>query len=142
MLEGWEKRARRKRVYPTGHSEKQPIDKVFDNLKAQSKLDWATEHTPTGYPVFVAYRDVIKNGVKTRVGRPVVDLRDANAEAVKDMYPVPTQDDILQLCHGKDFITVFDAAAWFYQWRVHSNDVGKLGVITHIGHEVFTDVPL
>lgn len=136
MLDGWEKRVKRKRVYPTGQKEKDLIDKVFDGLKADRKLDWATRHTPTRYPVFVAYRDVIKNGQTVRVGRPVVDLRDANAEAVKDMYPVPTQDDILQLCHGKRFITVMDAAAWFYQWRVHPDDIGKLGVITHRGHKV------
>ena len=90
MLEGWEKRVKRKRVYLTGEAEKELIDKVFNKLQAEGKLKWATDHTPTGYLVFVTYRDVIRDGVCTRVGRLVVDLRDVNKEAVKDMYPVPT----------------------------------------------------
>ncbi|KAJ5203188.1 hypothetical protein N7449_005267 [Penicillium cf. viridicatum] len=118
------------------------VDVLVDRWMRIPMLDgwekhWATEHTPTGYPVFVAYREVTKNGQQVKAGRPVIDLRDANAEAIMDMYPVPTQDDILQLCRGKRFITVLDVAAWFYQWRVHPEDTGKLGVITHRGHEIF-----
>lgn len=61
MLEGQEKRVKRKRVYPTRQKEKDLIDKVFDGLKADGKLNQATRYIPTGYLVFVAYRDVIKN---------------------------------------------------------------------------------
>lgn len=53
MLDGWEKRVRRESL-SNGQKEKELIDKVFDGLRADGKLDWATKHTPTGYPVFVA----------------------------------------------------------------------------------------
>ncbi|KAJ5816430.1 hypothetical protein N7447_008663 [Penicillium robsamsonii] len=39
MLDGWEKRVKRKRVYPTGVKEKELIDKVFNGLQAEGKLE-------------------------------------------------------------------------------------------------------
>jgi hypothetical protein len=36
---------------------------------------------------------------------------------------MPCQDDVVQLARGKRYITVVDAAKFFYQWRVHPSDV-------------------
>jgi hypothetical protein len=32
------------------------VDKTFDKLHKEGKISWATNHTPSAYPVFVAYR--------------------------------------------------------------------------------------
>lgn len=77
------------------------------------------------------------DGTFKRVGTVVVDLRSHNKVSVKDVYPVPNQEDILAITHGKHHMSVFDAAKCFYQWRVHPLDTSRQPVITHRGQEVF-----
>ncbi|OQD70266.1 hypothetical protein PENDEC_c025G06138 [Penicillium decumbens] len=55
---------------------------------------------------------------------------------IPDQYPLPSQDDIVQLTKGKKFITIVDAAKFFYQWRVHPHDTDLQAVTIHRGQEV------
>jgi len=45
-------------VYPMGLKEQQPIDETFDKMHKDNKMEWSTESTPFGFPVFVAWRTV------------------------------------------------------------------------------------
>jgi Reverse transcriptase (RNA-dependent DNA polymerase) len=97
-------------------------------------MEGAKNHSPSGYPVFVAWRTVYEDGKPDRKGRVVVDIRDLNKISVPDIYPTPIQSDILA---GKKYITVVDAMPFFYQWRVHPEDRNRLTVVSHRGQEVF-----
>ena len=66
-----------------------------------------------------------------RKGRVVVDLRPLNKVTIRDIYPVPTQNDIVLLTQGKRFITVLDAAKFFYQWRVRRDHRARVCVVSH-----------
>lgn len=49
-------------------------------------MEFATHHTPSAHPVFVVYRDIVDDkGNQTTKERVVVDLRNLNAESVKDL---------------------------------------------------------
>ena len=131
----WESRVSGKaRVYPLGLKDRKIVDDTFDELHAQDRLSWTTEHTPFSYPVFVVWKDL---GDGKRKGRVVVDIRGLNQLTVPDAYPLPLQSDMIAAVKDCNFISVIDCASFFYQWRVHPDDRPKLTVVTHRGQETF-----
>ena len=56
--EGWDEMILKSTVYPQGPKERELIDQIFDRLYQQGRMEWSLHHTPSGYPVFVAYRHV------------------------------------------------------------------------------------
>ena len=48
-----------------------------------------------------------------------------------DAYPMPLQARVIALVAGSKYITVVDAAAFFYQFRVVRQDQQKLTVVSH-----------
>ncbi|KAJ9405571.1 hypothetical protein DTO045G8_6601 [Paecilomyces variotii] len=141
VTEDWEKEAvRHRKVYALGPKDREVVDKEFDELHAQNRMQWATNHTPTGHPVFVVWRDVVKNGKIIKKPRVVVDIRGLNKITEPDIYPIPLQDHILAFVAGKPYISTFDATRFFHQWRVKPSDRRFLAVVTHRGQEVFNVV--
>ncbi|KAJ5675356.1 hypothetical protein N7462_008253 [Penicillium macrosclerotiorum] len=126
----------RTRTYKQGPDAQACIDKVFDQLHDQGKMSWTDRHTPSALPVFVVWKYVTRNGVQSRVGRPVIDCRDINDILEADLYPLPLQEDVIQLTKDKRFITAVDAAKFFYQWRVHPDDIPYQAVVSHRGQEL------
>ena len=126
------------KVYPVSQADKDFIDKEFDKLQAQGKLEYTTQPTPYSYPVFVVWRTVYHPGrPPERKGRVVVDIRGLNKITELDTYPMPLQADITALVAGCPYISVFDAASFFYQWLVRLADRHKLTVVSHRGQEQF-----
>lgn len=138
LVDGWERRLPRQKIYKQGPKERAFIDQTYDKLRHLNRLSPVTGHCPTAWPTFVVYRTVInEDGTSGRKGRAVVDLRGLNALTQPDRYPLPTQDDILGLLEGKRFITVVDAAKMFHQWPVKHKHRNRLAVVTHRGQECF-----
>lgn len=121
------------KVYPLGLTDRQLVDDTFDKLHEQGRMEYTSQPTPHGYPVFVVWRTV---GTE-RKGRVVVDIRGLNKIAVTDTYPMPLQSDITAAVAGCQYITVVDAASFFHQWRVKADDRHKLTVVSHRGQEQF-----
>ncbi|OJD26578.1 hypothetical protein ACJ73_02034 [Blastomyces percursus] len=59
MLNNWQENMPKSRVYPCGPKDQALIDETFDKLHRQGRMRWATGHTPTGHPVFVAKQHTI-----------------------------------------------------------------------------------
>lgn len=132
------------KVYDAGPDARRVIDETHDKLHRQGRMSWATGHTPSSYPVFVVWKVVPgKNGEKaTRKGRVVVDIRNLNAIAEPDVYPVQQQDDLLRRVAGKKCLSVVDAASFFHQWRVTPRHRPRLAVVSHRGQELFNVAPM
>ena len=121
------------KVYPLGPRDREVVDKQFDKLQQQGRLEWSTEPTPFSYPCFVVWKEV--NGI--RKGRVVVDIRTLNKITVPDVYPVPSQSDIINAVQSCRYISVVDCSSFFYQWKVHRAHRHRLAVVSHRGQEVF-----
>ena len=131
----WEAQApKTARVYPLGKPAQEVVDRTFDKLHDQGKMEWTTSATPFSYPVFVVWR-IMPSG--ERKGRAVVDIRGLNLITQPDLYPLPLQADLISSVKGCRYISVIDCASFFYQWRVHPSDRHKLTVVTHRGQEYF-----
>ena len=126
------------KVYPVGQADRDFIDQEFDKLQRQGKLEYTTQPTPFSYPVFVVWRTIHKpDEPPERKGRVVVDIRGLNKITKRDTYPMPLQADVTALVAGCPYISVFDAASFFYQWLVQIADRHKLTVVSHRGQEQF-----
>ena len=138
LVDGWEKLMPKPRVYPLGPADRKLVDDTFDKLHKEGKMGWSTKHTPIGFPVFVVHHDVTgPDGTTIHKTRPVVDIRGLNKISQLDVYPMRTQEEIIQMCEGAKFITVLDAKGFFYQWLVKPGHRERLAVISHRGQEYF-----
>ncbi|SMY30032.1 unnamed protein product [Zymoseptoria tritici ST99CH_1A5] len=156
LVDGWQDKLQTTRSFKTSTRDQEFIDETFDELHAQDKMAFNTKATEFGSPVFVTWRTLYDKDLKPyRKSRVVVDIRGTNKISRKDSYPVPLQSDLIacwknEFCHvtqgvgrrnrflrGRNYITVVDAVACFYQWQVAEEDREKFTVNTHRGQEHF-----
>ena len=119
------------RVYPLGERDRTIIDKTFDELHEQGRMEWTTSSTPFSFPCFVVWRE------DTKKGRVVVDIRALNKITMPDAYPMPLQAEIIAMIKDATHISTIDAASFFYQWLVTQSHRHRLTVSSHRGQETF-----
>ena len=131
----WESKVSGKaKVYPLGIRDREVVDKTFDEMHRQERLQFTSQPTPFSYPVFVVWK-TLPDG--SRKGRAVVDIRGLNDLILPDAYPLPLQGDIIASMQGCTHISVLDASSFFYQWRLHPDYWHMVTVVTHRGQESF-----
>ena len=111
----------------------------FAECKKQIELYLKMGHiqpskSPYGAPVLFVRK---KDGTL----RMCVDFRALNDQTVKDRFPLPRIDQMLDSLRGSTVFSKLDLAQGYHQVRVHPPDVYKTAFSTHFGHFEFTVMP-
>ena len=131
---------------PTGDSP--PIAKPGFRLSAKEKKEVEEQvatllerkliqpsQSPYGAPVlFVEKKD---GGLRMRV-----DYRALNNVTVKDKFPIPRVDDLLDRLNGAKVFSSLDLQSGYHQIRIAEGDVSKTAFRTHMGLFEYKVLPL
>lgn len=136
LLDNWKKnyKPEQVKVYLIEQQDCEIIDKAFNTLQEQNRLEWTTSVTSFTYSCFVVWKTLSDN---TQKGCVVIDIWALNKVTMSDAYSVLMQADILAVVQGFKYIFTVDCSSFFYQWCVKSRHCYCLTVASHWGQKMF-----
>ena len=60
---------------------------------------------------------------------------------IKNAYPLPRADDLIDRLHGARYFTKFDLRTGYHQVRIPKDDIRQTAFHTHYGHYEFLVMP-
>ncbi len=110
-------------------------DEIASQLKEYLSMGHIRQSkSPWGAPVLLVKK-------KDGTWRMCVNYRRLNKVTIKNSYPLPRADDLIDRLHGAQYFSKIDLRTGYHQIRIAEDDVPKTAFRTRYGHYEFLVMP-
>ena len=106
-------------------AEKEEYTKQIAAFKEKGQI--RASHSPYAAPLLFVPKTAETDGSKAL--RMVIDYRALNEITIKDRYPLPLPEELIEKLQGKKFFSKLDFTAGYHQGRVAPGDIEKTAFI-------------